>query len=82
MNKKGSELSMNLIIIAAIAVLILVILTVFVLRSSGNLDKSTGCSAMNGKCYPDTIHKIRYIPGDKECAPGKCYIALASSENP
>ncbi|MCF7798754.1 hypothetical protein K9M74_02520 [Candidatus Woesearchaeota archaeon] len=77
-NKKGSELSMNVIIIAAIAVLVLVILAMFVFKSGNNIEKSTGCFAMNGMCNPDTTHTLRYPAGDGECKDlgGKCYISL------
>ena len=68
MNKKGSELSMNVIIIAAIGVLILVILAMFIFRTGRNVEVSTGCSAMQGVCYPgDGVHTIPYPPGDVEC---------------
>ena len=80
MNKKGSELSMNVIIIAAIAVLVLVILAMFIFKSGRNIEASTGCSAMQGECYPDQIHKVRYPPGDSECGTGgKCYIAVGTN---
>ena len=51
-NKKGSELSMNVIIIAAIALLILVILILFVFKSGDDLNKGTSCEgpAFNGQC--------------------------------
>jgi len=43
-------MSMNLIIIAAIALLVLVILAVLVLRGSGNVAAGTGCQARGGDC--------------------------------
>lgn len=49
-NKIGSELSMNVIIIAAIALLILVILAVFIFRSGEGIGKGTSCESLNGKC--------------------------------
>lgn len=78
MNTKGSELSMNVIIIAAIAILVLVILAMFVFRSGRNIEASTGCSAMQGECWPDSTYTIRYPPGDVECKDvgGKCYVAV------
>ena len=50
MQKKGAELSMNVIIIAAIALLILVILTVLILRSGANVKEGTGCQGVGGHC--------------------------------
>ncbi|MBN1175304.1 hypothetical protein JXA48_01535 [Candidatus Woesearchaeota archaeon] len=51
-DKKGTELSMNVIIIAAIAILVLVILAMFVFRSSDRVDKGTGCTSLSGSCLP------------------------------
>ncbi|MFH1649452.1 MAG: hypothetical protein ABIA93_02800 [Candidatus Woesearchaeota archaeon] len=53
MNNKGQGISMNVIIIAAIALLVLVILSVLLLRSGGNLGTRTNneCSNTAGaKC--------------------------------
>ena len=47
-DKKGVELSMNLIIIAAIALLVLVIIAVLVLRSTANVNIGTSCSSNSG----------------------------------
>ena len=49
-NKKGSEMSMNIIIIAAIALLILVILTVMLLGTFGDADEAKGCVSLGGTC--------------------------------
>jgi len=48
--KKAQGISINVIIIAAIALLILVILSVLVLRSGGKLTAGTGCQAVDGIC--------------------------------
>jgi hypothetical protein len=53
-NKKGSELSMNVIIIAAIALLVLVILSVLVLQKFGKLNEGTGCEGLGGSCMIST----------------------------
>jgi hypothetical protein len=42
--KKGSEMSMNVIIIAAIALLVLVILAVMLMRQANNVDDATRCA--------------------------------------
>jgi len=47
-NKKGSEMSMNVIIIAAIALLILVILSVMIINSGGKINEGTSC--VGGNC--------------------------------
>lgn len=51
MNKRGVELSMNLIIIAAIALIVLVVLVLLVTGSVGDLRSGTGCQNLdNGQC--------------------------------
>ena len=63
-DKKGVELSMNLIIIAAIALLVLVIIAVLVLRAPGPILEQTSCQAKTGgvciasadSCPTDTIY--------------------------
>jgi hypothetical protein len=51
MNKKGVELSMNLIIIAAIGLLILVILAVLVIGSANKTNNGMGsCNVQAGIC--------------------------------
>ena len=54
MSKKGVELSMNVIIIAAIGLLVLIILAVMVINSGGKLQQgiSGSCSAKSGICKP------------------------------
>lgn len=57
-SKKAQGLSMNVIIIAAIALLVLVILSVLLLRTGVLLNTGTGCDGVGGKC----------IPADESCA--------------
>lgn len=54
-NKKGVELSMNVIIIAAIGLLVLIILAVLVINSSGRLQRgiSESCATKGGTCKVD-----------------------------
>jgi len=49
--KKGVEMSMNIIITAAIVLLILVILIYFLGRSTGGLKAGTECVQKGGKCF-------------------------------
>jgi hypothetical protein len=51
-NKKGIELSMNVIIIAALSILVLLILIFFLVSSVDNTKKTTGCQANMGNCIP------------------------------
>ena len=50
MDKKGQGLSMNVIIIAAIALLVLIILAVLVLRAGNSVTIGTGCRGVGGAC--------------------------------
>ncbi|MFP4523777.1 MAG: hypothetical protein ACLFO2_00480 [Candidatus Woesearchaeota archaeon] len=54
MTTKAQGLSMNVIIIAAISLLVLVIISVLVLRAGGNVNESTGCQGVNGVCVGGT----------------------------
>jgi len=51
MSKKAQGLSMNVIIIAAIALLVLVILAVLILRAGRGVTEGTGCKGIGGTCY-------------------------------
>lgn len=51
MNKKAQGLSMNVIIIAAIALLVLIILAVLILRAGSGVTRGTGCQGAGGTCY-------------------------------
>lgn len=44
---------MNVIIIAAISLLVLVIISVLVLRAGGNVNQNTGCTGVGGECISD-----------------------------
>jgi hypothetical protein len=62
MNKKGVELSMNLIIVAAIALLVLVIIAILVLRGGTNIAEGTACTAKpGGQC----------VAADQDCGTGQ-----------
>lgn len=51
MNKKGVEISMNLIIIAAIGLLVLVVLSVIFLGRIGTFGQKSGeCAVQGGTC--------------------------------
>jgi hypothetical protein len=56
MNKKGVELSMNVIIIAAIGVLVLIILAVLVINASSRTQNAqTNCNLMGGICKTPSL---------------------------
>lgn len=50
MNKKGIELSVNVIIIAAISLIVLVLLAYLVLNAGQGVAKGTTCEQLGGSC--------------------------------
>lgn len=48
MDKKGVELSVNVIIVAAIALLVLVVLAFLLLQQAGVFNQGTTCSGVSG----------------------------------
>ncbi|MGV8163012.1 MAG: hypothetical protein ACP5N2_06800 [Candidatus Nanoarchaeia archaeon] len=50
--KKG-DLSINIIIVAAIALIILVIISVLVFRTGGQVSAGTSCEGVSGQCISD-----------------------------
>lgn len=92
LNRKGSELSMNVIIIAAIALLVLVILAVMLLQKGGDLKEGTSCEALGGKCcsacdascYDNqgNTYKIHNNAQDSSCSEGQqCCLKIGNSQN-
>jgi hypothetical protein len=76
MNKKGVELSMNLIIIAAIGLLILVILAVLVIGSANKTTKGLdSCNLQLGICQLSSCDSgestIFPKANEKLCTPSK-----------
>ena len=62
---KKAELSVNLIVIAAIALLILVILSVLIFGAGGNIVTGTSCEGIGGVCiYGDDLRDCRDIYGE------------------
>ena len=47
-DKKATELSMNVIIIAAIALVVLVVIVMLVMNSTENVVEANKCSSLNG----------------------------------
>ncbi|MFP4118438.1 MAG: DUF948 domain-containing protein [Candidatus Woesearchaeota archaeon] len=91
MNKKGSELSMNVIIIAAIALLVLVILAVMLLQKGGDLKEGTSCESLGGKCCYScgescsengVTYSIHNTPADSSCSGDQiCCLRLGDDKN-
>ena len=78
-NKKG-ELSITVIVVAAIALLVLVILAYLVIKSGSNIREGTKCKSLGGTCLPLEPNKepyqvcedngMIYSPG-QDCAQNK-----------
>ncbi len=83
MNKKAQGISMNVIIIAAIALLVLVILSVLVLRSGGELSKGSGCEGVGGVCkYQEEQCPPNFVKSSLHSCEGqnqKCCIPLGTN---
>ena len=89
--KKGSELSMNMIIIAAIALLVLVILAVMLLNTGNDISDTTGCAGLGGKCCSSCgqgacqeggkVFNVHNVAGDGSCDNAKCCISVGGNRN-
>ncbi len=68
MAKKAQGISMNVIIIAAIALLVLVILSViFIGRMGGWGEKVGGCATQGGTCYDGSTCPTGTTPFSAKC---------------
>ena len=67
MERRG-EISMEVIIIAAIALLVLVILAVLIVRSGGNFASGTSCEGVGGTCEDSCEFLDGYIPSANSCS--------------
>lgn len=67
-NKKGVELTMNMIVVAAITLLILIILAFILMGGLDNWRKGTGCDANQGKCtLLKTVCDDGYVTSGYSC---------------
>jgi hypothetical protein len=75
MDKKAQGLSMNVIIIAAISLLVLIILAVLVIRAARTTETGTNCEGVGGTCADACSdlgegyfeHKAGVCPQGKVC---------------
>lgn len=70
MNKKGVELTMTTIIVAAISILVLVVLVLIFTKSAGNFwDSTSSCQGQGGECQSGTCAEgySNYFSGNPEC---------------
>ena len=85
MNKKGAELSLNVIIIAIIVLIVLVVLIVIFTEKTSIFARTTsGCEARGGTCVDGTSCPASSAPagfGIQLCDAGKiCCIQLDTNE--
>lgn len=81
--KRRGELSMEVIIIAAIALLVLVILTILIIRSGTGVASGTSCAGISGaQCTPDGSCDSGYIRSAHTCSgEGEiCCIPISNGE--
>jgi len=72
MRKKGMEMSMNVIIIAAIGLLILIILAFLVVKNVGKTNTATeSCTVKGGTCLSSCATGVSPIQG-ATCTSGVC----------
>lgn len=88
MDKRGVELSMNVIIIAAIALIVLVVLVLLVTGAFGDVRSGTGCTSLReggcedvasgDSCATVTGNENAISAGQKDCGSSKtcCYVPL------
>ena len=70
MTKKG-DLSINIIIVAAIALLVLIILAVLILRTGNRVDVGTRCEALGGNCESECDLTAGYFVDSAGSCPGE-----------
>ena len=79
--KKGAELSMNVIIIAAIALLVLAILAYLLFGAADRAGKGTKCEGAGGVCLPDCGDQVPLTPFHGDCVgDNKCCLKLGSDD--
>jgi hypothetical protein len=72
MAKKAQGISMNVIIIAAIALLVLVILSVIFIGRMGSFGRETGnCASQGGSCTTEPFCPTGSIQRDLTCPEGQ-----------
>ncbi len=52
-NKRGDGLSLNVIILAVIALLVLIVLSYMVINNTGKFNKGVNSCGSNSRCVPD-----------------------------
>ena len=68
--RKGNELSMNTMIIAALAIMVLLLSAYFLIKAALNTNNSTDCEKQNGICWASSSQcpDDKPVPGPNYCA--------------
>ena len=87
--KKGQGLSMNVIIIAAISLLVLVIISFLVIKTGNQVTDGTGCEGIQGVCVGSNFDNCAdyaytyggtYIAKDASCGEDEfCCVKVGSN---
>lgn len=75
--KKAQGLSMNTIIIAAIALVVLVVLIVLVMNYTGKVPEATSCENQGGRCVPPLTDENRFDTCSSGRSPLKADVSYA-----
>lgn len=76
---KRGELSMEVIIIAAIALLVLVILSILIIRAGTTTGQGSGCEGVGGVCTDDSSCGEGYGRSFHSCSGGQiCCVPVAA----
>jgi hypothetical protein len=76
---KRGELSMEVIIIAAIALLVLVILSILIIRAGTTTSEGSGCTGVGGTCMDECSEG--YGRSFHSCSSGQvCCVPVSPSE--
>lgn len=74
---KRGELSMEVIIVAAIALLVLVIVSFLLIRAGSNTGQGTSCAGVGGTCTDGTTCDAGYSRSGHACSEGQvCCIPI------
>lgn len=84
-NIRGSDLSINVIIITAIALLVLAVLAYLLLGAADNAGEGTKCTGIGGQCQTEcagTEYPVHNAPFDSDCSGDqKCCVRFSNNED-
>jgi hypothetical protein len=85
-NRQGVELTINTMIIMALALIVLIIGAVLLIKTVGRVNGSTDCSTQGGSCIAKTTAcgDDKPVPGPYSCANSaeRCCISMGLGQKP